>query len=216
MERYETEEQQVEAIKAFWKTNGTAIILGAVIGLGGLWGWRYYNDAQLENKAQASFAYNKIVESVSAGETQTNTQLQSFISEHNGTGYAALAALIAAQQLVISDDLEAAQASLQDAINLAKSDAISDLAKLRLARVQAAREQFSVALTTLDSVINTSFKDQVEEIKGDIYLAQKDFDSAKIAYANVLTNNENNRDVAIKMSNLAYAATQVVGDSSED
>lgn len=216
MERYETEEQQVEAIKAFWKTNGTAIILGAVIGLGGLWGWRYYNDAQLENKAQASFAYNKIVESVSAGETQTNTQLQSFISEHNGTGYAALAALIAAQQLVISDDLEAAQASLQDAINLAKSDAISDLAKLRLARVQAAREQFSVALTTLDSVINTSFKDQVEEIKGDIYLAQKDFDSAKIAYANVLTNNENNREVAIKMSNLAYAATQVVGDSSED
>jgi predicted negative regulator of RcsB-dependent stress response len=28
MERYETEEQQVEAIKGFWKENGTAIIVG--------------------------------------------------------------------------------------------------------------------------------------------------------------------------------------------
>ena len=216
MERYETEEQQVEAIKAFWKTNGTAIILGAVIGLGGLWGWRYYNDAQLESKAQASLAYNQIVETLSAGETEANTEIQAFISEHNSTGYAALAALIAAQQLVNADDLEGAQASLQDAINLAKSDAIADLAKLRLSRLQAAKEQFTDALSTLNSVVNTSFADQVEEIKGDIYVAQNDFDSAKIAYANVLSNNENNREVTIKMSNLAYAATQVAGDSSED
>jgi predicted negative regulator of RcsB-dependent stress response len=216
MERYETEEQQVEAIKAFWKTNGTAIILGAVIGLGGLWGWRYYNDSQLESKAQASLAYNQIVETLSAGETEANTEIQAFISEYNSTGYAALAALIAAQQLVNADDLEGAQASLQDAINLAKSDAIADLAKLRLARLQAANTRFADALSTLDSVVNTSFADQVEEIKGDIYVAQNDFDSAKIAYANVLANNENNREVTIKMSNLAYAATQVAGDSSED
>lgn len=27
---YETEEQQVEAIKQFWKENGTAIILGEI------------------------------------------------------------------------------------------------------------------------------------------------------------------------------------------
>ena len=38
MERFETEEQQVEAIKRFWKEHGTAIIVGAALGLGGLWG----------------------------------------------------------------------------------------------------------------------------------------------------------------------------------
>lgn len=216
MERYETEEQQVEAIKAFWKANGTAIIMGAVLGLGGLWGWRYYNDSQIETKAQASLAYNQIIENLASGEASPDGEIQAFISEHNGTGYASLAALIAAQQFVTADDLDAAQASLQDAIDLAKSDAIADLAKLRLARVQAAKEQFSEALATLASVVNTSFADQVEEIKGDIYVAQKDFDSAKVAYANVLSNNANNREVAIKMSNIAYAASQVAGDASEN
>lgn len=216
MERYETEEQQVEAIKAFWKANGTAIIMGAVLGLGGLWGWRYYNDSQIETKAQASLAYNQIIENLASGEASPDGEIQAFISEHNGTGYASLAALIAAQQFVTADDLDAAQASLQDAIDLAKSDAIADLAKLRLARVQAAKEQFSEALATLASVVNTSFADQVEEVKGDIYVAQKDFDSAKVAYANVLSNNANNREVAIKMSNIAYAASQVAGDASEN
>ena len=36
MEIYNSEEQQVEAIKRFWKENGTAIIAGVVLGLGGL------------------------------------------------------------------------------------------------------------------------------------------------------------------------------------
>ncbi|PAR85254.1 YfgM family protein, partial [Vibrio cholerae] len=44
MELYDTEEQQVEAIKDWWKENGKAVIFGAVIGLGGLFGWRYYQD----------------------------------------------------------------------------------------------------------------------------------------------------------------------------
>ena len=38
MEIYSTEEQQVEAIKSFWKENGSQIIVGAVLGLGGFSG----------------------------------------------------------------------------------------------------------------------------------------------------------------------------------
>ena len=38
MNDYATEEQQVEAIKSWWQENGKAVVLGAVIGLGGLWG----------------------------------------------------------------------------------------------------------------------------------------------------------------------------------
>ncbi|AGH45899.1 TPR-like domain-containing protein [Paraglaciecola psychrophila 170] len=59
MEQYETEEQQVEAIKRFWKENGLSLVIGALLGLGGLLGWRYYNDSQIEAKEQASFAFRK-------------------------------------------------------------------------------------------------------------------------------------------------------------
>jgi predicted negative regulator of RcsB-dependent stress response len=44
IEGYETEEQQVDAIKKWWHENGTMLIVGAVVGLAGLWGWRYYGE----------------------------------------------------------------------------------------------------------------------------------------------------------------------------
>ncbi len=40
MEIYNNEEQQVEAIKRFWKQNGTSILAGIAIGLAGLYGFR--------------------------------------------------------------------------------------------------------------------------------------------------------------------------------
>ena len=38
------EEQQVEAIKDWWQANGKAVIIGVVVGIGGIVGWRYYQD----------------------------------------------------------------------------------------------------------------------------------------------------------------------------
>ena len=63
MEQYETEEQQVEAIKRFWKENGCSASDWCVIGLG--WTFRvalWYNDSQIAAKEQASFAYEKASE----------------------------------------------------------------------------------------------------------------------------------------------------------
>lgn len=45
-----TEEEQVEALKKWWKENGTAVIVGVVIGISavvGFWKWREYRDARL-------------------------------------------------------------------------------------------------------------------------------------------------------------------------
>ena len=40
MEIYNTEEQQVEAIKRFFREHGLSMVAGIVIGLGGLYGFR--------------------------------------------------------------------------------------------------------------------------------------------------------------------------------
>ena len=61
MELYDTEEQQVEAIKDWWKENGKSVILGAVIGLG-LFGWRYYQDSVTTAQETASESYTKAVQ----------------------------------------------------------------------------------------------------------------------------------------------------------
>jgi predicted negative regulator of RcsB-dependent stress response len=63
----------------------------------------------------------------------------------------------------------------------------------------------------LDSVQSLSYIDQVQEVKGDIYVATKEFDKAKEAYDAVLAEQPQNRIVEMKLSNLNYAATEVAG-----
>ena len=107
MEQFATEEQQVEAIKRFWKDNGMAIVLGAVVGLGGLWGWRYYSETQLENKAQASVEYQQAVETLPSQAGLDN--VDKFISSHNDSGYASIARFMKVSKLVENNELSQAQ-----------------------------------------------------------------------------------------------------------
>ena len=42
MDIYASEEEQVQAIKKWGKENGPGIIAGLILGLGALFGWRYW------------------------------------------------------------------------------------------------------------------------------------------------------------------------------
>ncbi len=114
MEQFATEEQQVEAIKRFWKENGIAIMVGAVIGLGGLWGWQYYSDSQLAAKEAASQGYQEVVENLQADDGIVRAE--AFLANHQSSGYAAMTALVLAAQEVENNNLEAALGHLQTAV----------------------------------------------------------------------------------------------------
>ena len=40
MAENETEEQQIDALKEWWKQNGSAAVIGVVLGVGSLVGWK--------------------------------------------------------------------------------------------------------------------------------------------------------------------------------
>ncbi len=208
---YETEEQQVQAIKQFWKDNGMVIVAGAVVGLGLLWGWRYYNDSKLGAQESASVSYNKSVESFV--ENQNTEELQSFVDANSDTGYAPLAAFIIAQQAVDKQDYVTAKEALQAAASGDKT--IADIAKLRLAKIQIQLEEYTQAITTLDSVLSDAYEGQVEELRGDALIAQGDFDGAQNAYTKALALSENNPNLEMKRDNIAYAKTKNLGDDLE-
>jgi predicted negative regulator of RcsB-dependent stress response len=209
MERFETEEQQVEAIKGFWKENGTAIIVGVLIGLSGLFGWQLYSDKVIETKETQSMAFQSALEGIDSEDGLSKAT--AFAEENPDSGYAVLTSLIAAQKSVEKSDFEAARMHLNMAVSNSPSDAIADLARIRLARVEIKLADTAGALQTLDSVVNASYNDQVQEVKGDIYVATKEFDKAKEAYNAVLAEQPQNRLVEMKLSNLNFAATDVTG-----
>lgn len=75
MEAYETEEQQVEAIKSWWKENGKAVVIGGVVGIGAILGWKYYQSSQITAKETASAAYERALTALQASELQMRLNL---------------------------------------------------------------------------------------------------------------------------------------------
>lgn len=203
MEQFETEEQQVEAIKRFWKENGVAIIAGAVLGLGGLWGWRYYTDMQLESKEVASSGYQQAVEKVV--ETNTSDALLTFAKETDQAGYKAISELVLAQQAIDKNDLAGAAEMLEKVLSGQTDTPLSQVAALRLARVQLELKEFNLALATLEKVTSESFKAEALGMKGDAYTQLAQFGDARQSYIAALELAPQNQLIQMKLDNLAVA-----------
>lgn len=205
MEQFATEEQQVEAIKKFWKEHGTAIIVGAIVSLGGLWGWRYYSDSQLAAREAASQEYQNALETFE--QKNEVDALQSFISENSDNGYTQMANLMAASAAVKAGEFDKAKQSLNQVISNAQGTALADIAALRLARVQIETGELDAATSTLSTVTDETHAARVSELKGDILVLQNNFASAREAYSTALEKSGNAPILKMKLDNLAINAS---------
>ncbi|WP_193049443.1 YfgM family protein [Pseudoalteromonas undina] len=177
MEIYSTEEQQAEAIKRFFRENGLSLALGVIVGLGGLYGWKAYNQNQITTAEQASDAYTKLVESDSV-----LASADAFISENKDTQYATLAAFVAAKEAVDAQNLDLANEKLSWIVTNVDNAQLKAIATTRLARVQIAQQQYDDALSTLNAPLPEAFIANVAELKGDIYTQQGNKEQARVAY----------------------------------
>lgn len=177
-----TEEQQVEQIKAWWKENGKAVVLGTVIGLGGLFGWRYYQSEVQSAKEQASDAYTQVVNRLESGSESAIADVQAFIAAHESSQYSVLASLQLAKAQVDNGDLDAAAEQLSWAIANTQDVAILPIAQTRLARIYAEQEAFDQALSELDKVTAESWAAKVAELRGDVLLQKGETEAAREAY----------------------------------
>lgn len=201
MEQFTTEEQQVEAIKKFWKDNGIAIILGAVLGFGGLWGWRYYNAELLASQEQASDAYQNAVDDLGK-EDAAFSSVKTFVSENSDSPYAFMASFKLAKEAIEREDLSEAAKQLTWITQSNANSAIKDVALLRLARVQMEQEKFADAFAELNTISSSSFNAQIDEVKGDIYQRQGKMDEALEAYTAALEDAGNNPVLQMKLDDL--------------
>ncbi len=189
MNEYETEEQQIDALKRWFKENGTSLVIGLAVGLSGIFGWRYYVEQSHVNAVLASDLYMEVVQQVSQQRmTQQSLDDSVFdinnqlINEFSKTPYAALSSLLLAKYEYEKGNVDAAIAQLELAVRHASDDQIKQIASLRLARLYIEQEKFSEAQALLDNASETAFAAQAQELKGDLHHAKGDFVQARIAY----------------------------------
>jgi len=184
MAQYETEEQQVEAIKTFWKENGKAIILGAVIGFGGIFGWDYYKDHKVSQAEAASAQYAEAFNSIVAGsddQTEFVEKAETLKQDFSSSTYAALAALKLAELEVSGDNFDGAMEQLRWVVDQGNKT-FAPVAQVRLARILLAQEQYDAAIAEVDAVTSEAYKASALMVKGEAQLAKGDREAAKNSF----------------------------------
>lgn len=180
---YSTEEQQAEVLQQFWKQNGKTILFGLFLGIACILGWQYFKQYQLKqmesNTEQYMYSFEKINNNYNDA---TLKSLDDYIQMHKGDSYGQMAALnLAALVVDKGADYEKAENYLKIAAD-SKDSAVSNIAKLRLARVQTQLKKFDEAKKTVSSVRSVIYQSTVNEILGDIAFVKGDLKEARDAY----------------------------------
>lgn len=211
---YETEEQQVEAIKKWWADNGNSVILGVAIGGAAILGWQFWNKHQLSKARQASDGYAETLEAMSS-DADAVSLASKVKDDHGGTLYASMAALAAAREHVTHGAIDKAEDELSWVVKNSPVEEVAMIARVRLARVQASLGEHDKAMKTLPSKAPEAFTALIEEVRGDLYVATGDHEKARQSYSAALESSAPGGDrntLTMKLNDLATPAE--AGDAS--
>lgn len=219
VEAYTTDEEQLEALKNWWKENGKSIIIGVVLAVGAVFGWRAWQSYQHTMLEQASDLYEELVDAtqisnISNDEVKfaTVTHLSGRLkNEFDSSTYASYAALLLAKTLVEKNELDGAVGELQWVLDRSNPEEnVYQIARVRLAKVLLALggdDNANKALALFGSNMSSVYKASIEEIRGDLYFSLKQFDKAREAYSIALIEakriGSNNPILQIKLNDLA-------------
>src|SRR5260370_7833519 len=190
MSTYDLEEQeQLAALKAWWKEHGGAIVLGATLVLAAIGAWSAWTWYQRSQAAQAAVLYDTLQKAARANDLKMTRETAGAILENfPRSAYAPLAALVSAKIHFQAGDLKTARAQLQWVIEHARSDEIRSLATLRLASVLLDDNESDAALKILEAKPHPSFEALYASQRGDILATQKKRSAARPTYKPALHN----------------------------
>ena len=208
MAELRTEEEQVQAIKDWWKKNGSSLLIGIGAALVIVFGWQAWQSHQAQQRAEAANEFATLLNAFSAGE---DAETVAFVAETLRNDYADSAfaiygnLVLARQQMMSQEDPAAAASSLSWALEQAGDHpALTMVIRNRLARAQFATGDYQQALATLEAAGESDAFDSIfSELRGDIRLAMGDRDAARDAYlAAKEQSQQNNSILELKLSDL--------------
>jgi predicted negative regulator of RcsB-dependent stress response len=178
-----SDDEQAERLKAWWKQNGSSVIVGAVVGIGVIVGVNFWRDYKTSQGETASALYEMMLgnyreQNISVSETTGGK----IMGTYSSTPYAGKAALLLAKMSFDKNDLTSAKSQLRWAMNNAIEPATVHAARLRLARILLSEKQFTQVgeLISIDDF--GGFESEYKELRGDLHMAQGEVRLAREAY----------------------------------
>jgi predicted negative regulator of RcsB-dependent stress response len=223
VEAYRTEEEQIEAIKNWWNDNGKGIVAAVVVGVVASVGWQWWQGSQVDKSERASLVYNELIELSANSELSPAQQVRvdelaaTLKEDFGGTGYAKLADLVIAAELVERGEAERAYATLEALENDVASDpSLYGLVKLRRARLQATVNDAQSALATLETLVQGEYAALARMAMSDIELNEGNYESALTQLNLALALNEDLTRTPEIQDRVAYLESRISSASDAD
>jgi len=178
------EHEQSERVRNWLRENGVSILMGVVLALAGIFGWRQWQDYQRGQAALANEYYAAIQRELEAD--RVDAAAEQFAAMREGVGehaYVALAGMLLAASLNDSGQTGRAAEIYTSLVDSEKWSALEPVIRLRLALVESALGRGESALSRLQGAAPVGYEGLWLETRGDVLFDMGRLDGAARAYA---------------------------------
>jgi predicted negative regulator of RcsB-dependent stress response len=177
------EQEQLDALKSFWKRQGNLVTWVLILVLGGFAAWNGWQYWQREQAVKAGALFDELERAAQAADTEKTGRVFNDLKERfPGTAFAQQGALLAAKSQFDKGQLDAAQASLQWLAQNGKDEDLRTVAQLRLAGLHAQAKRYDEALKAVDAATAAGFEGLAADRRGDVLVLQSKKGEAVVAY----------------------------------
>jgi predicted negative regulator of RcsB-dependent stress response len=177
------EQEQVEALKGWWKDNGKWVVGVAVVAMLGFAAMQYWKSYQAGQSVEAAKLYSEVVKQAASNDAKRiGDAADALASRYGSSAYAARGQLLAAQASLQVKDIAHAKVQLLWVIEHAGETGLQDTARLKLASVLLDEKKYDDAIKQLDAAHPESFTGLYADLKGDVLSAMGKVADARVAY----------------------------------
>lgn len=177
------EQEQLDALKAFWNKQGNLITWSLVLVLAAFAGWNGWQWYQRDQAVKAGAMFDELDRASRAGDAERVGRVFADLKDRfPRTAFAQQGGLLAAKTQFDKGQADAAKATLAWVADNAVEEEMRTVARLRLAALQSEAKQYDEALKTLAAAQTPGFEGLVADRRGDVLLAQGKAAEARTAY----------------------------------
>lgn len=181
------EQEQLDAVKHFWKRYGNLIVGLLTVLLLCFSAWNGWNWWQRDQAAKAGAMFDELERAAQARDADKAGRIFGDLKDRYGrTSFAQQGGLLSARVQAEAGQTDAAKAALEWVGAHATETEYQTIARLRLAGIFLDAKQYEDALKQIDSATAEGFEALVEDRRGDVLFAQSKTDEAKAAYKKAL------------------------------
>lgn len=204
MNRYETDDEQVAALKNWWDKNGTMLLSAILVVALGWAGWNYYQKTQFAKASNASTTFevlqSKVQQNAFGDVAREGLKL---MENQPKSPYATATALMEAKFELEKGHTDKALENLQWVVKQNLDSAMVFIAKLRMVGIYIDQKDYAKANSTLKTVDVTKLaaaeKANFDFTSGFLALQQNQLDTARKLLQQVV----DNKAAAANLQNVA-------------